>query len=181
MQEFEKWTLDTIRSQGAALSWLEEYRFEWTATIALALESIVNGKTVVLITDHDRKWFETYILRFINKTTASRPFVCVVSIDHIYSYFDEISSSQSLEMIEDMMSISLKNNYFFWYIGKGDDKRADIAKRQDGSLLWLFDEDPLNAFTMRSNDPLLDIKLLQLFSLLDISLNSVLFGEIDVS
>ncbi len=181
MQDFEKWTLDAIRQEDASYNWLEECRFEWTKTLKIALSSILEGRTVVLITDHDRKWFESYILRNINKATNSRPLICVVSIDQFYSHFDEITMQQSLDMLEDMLSASLKDNYFFWYIGKGDDRRTDIAKRKDDSLLWLFDEEPLNAFTMSSYDKQLDIKLLQLFHLFNTSLNHALFGEIDVS
>lgn len=181
MQDFEKWTLDAIRSEDASFSWLEEYRFEWTKTIQVALSLILDGKSAILITDYDREWFGVYIKRFINKTSNARPLICVLDIEQVYSHFDEISDNQSLDMIEDMLNISLQENYFFWYIGKGEDKRADIAKRKDDSLMWLFDEDTLNAFTMQSNDEKLDIKLLQLFHMFDISLNAALFGEINVS
>ena len=44
MQSFEKWTLDTIRSDGASLSWLEEYRFEWTPIVEFAISQILEGK-----------------------------------------------------------------------------------------------------------------------------------------
>ncbi len=84
-----------------------------------------------------------------------------------------------IDMIDDMLSISYKDDYFFWYIGKGEDKRVDIAKRKDNSFLWILDEEFHNAFTMKSYDPQLDIKLLQLFTLFNISLSAVLFGEVD--
>jgi hypothetical protein len=180
MQGFEKWTLDTIRGEDASYSWLEEHRFEWTKTLEIALSLILEGKSIVLITDHDRKWFEHYILRFLNRSANTRPMICIASIDGLYSHFDEITTPQSLDMIEDMLGVSMGERYFFWYIGKGDNKRADIAKRKDDSLLWTFDEDSLNAFTMKSFDPMLDIKLLQLFHLFDLSLNAALFGEVHV-
>ena len=179
MNSFEKWTLDTIRSDGASLSWLEEYRFDWTTIAELAISQIMEGKTIVLITDRERKWFEHYITSTLNKLASDRPIIPVVSIDSLFSSYEEISGGKILDMIEDMLSISYKEDYFFWYIGKGDDKRVDIAKRKDNSFLWILDEDFHNAFTMKSYDPKLDIKLLQLFSLFNLSLNAMLFGEID--
>ena len=58
MQEFAQWSLDTLREEGASLSWLEESRFDWATTTSLALEQILSGKTIVLITDNSRKWLE---------------------------------------------------------------------------------------------------------------------------
>ena len=179
MQSFEKWTLDAIRSDGASLSWLEEYRFEWTTIVELAISQIMEGKTIVLITDRERKWFESYITGSVNKLSTDRPIIPIVSIVSIYTHYDDISGAKMIDMLDDMLSITYKEDYFFWYIGKGEDKRVDIAKRKDNSLLWIFDEDFQNAFTMKSYDSQLDIKLLQLFTLFNLSLNAVLFGEVD--
>ena len=55
--EFAQWSLDAIREEGGSLSWLEEQRFEWTTTTSYALEQILSGKIVILITDEKRKWF----------------------------------------------------------------------------------------------------------------------------
>jgi len=80
MQDFEKWTLDAIRSEDASFSWLEEYRFEWIKTIQVTLSLILSGKTIILITDCDRKWFGAYIKRFINKASNARPLICVLDM-----------------------------------------------------------------------------------------------------
>ena len=45
----------------------------------------------------------------------------------------------------------------------------------------MFDEDFNNAFTLKSYDKTLDIKLLQLYRLFDSSLNATMFGEVDAS
>ena len=179
MQAFIKWTLDTIRDEGAALSWLEESRFEWTATIAQALRQIIAGKTVVIVTDNNREWFAHYIVNSINKTMIERPMISVVRMESIYPTYDN-ASSNALEMLEDMLSLSYKDEYFFWYIGRGNDKASDLPKNHDSSFLWLMDEEYQNAFSMRSYDPLLDIKMLQLYRQFDKSLNAVLFGEVNV-
>ena len=179
MQNFEKWTLDAIRNDGASLSWLEEYRFDWTTIAELAISQVMEGKIIVLITDRERKWFESYIISSLNKLSPDRPIIPIVSMDSIYPHYDEVSGAKMIDMLDDMLSITYKEDYFFWYIGKGEDKRVDIAKRKDNSFLWIFDEDFHNAFTMKSYDSQLDIKLLQLFTLFNISLNAVLFGEVD--
>ena len=181
MSDFAQWSLDAIREEGGSLSWLEEQRFDWTTTASLALEQILNGKTIILITDEKRKWLETYILSSINKASMDRPLLPIVGMDGLYNHYSTINGGEMIDMLEDMISLSYKNDYFFWYIGVGDDKRADIAKRKDNSYLWLFDEDFHNAFTIKSYDSHLDIKLLQLFRLFDSSLNAAMFGEVDVS
>ncbi len=179
--DFAQWSLDTIREEGGSLSWLEEQRFEWTTTTAHALEQILAGKTVILITDGKRRWLENYILTFINDLSLGRPLIPIVGMDSIYTHYNSVSGGEMIDIVDDMISLSYKDNYFFWYIGKGDDKRSDIAKRKDNSYFWLFDEDFNNAFTLKSYDPVLDIKLLQLYRLFNASLNATMFGEVDAS
>jgi len=181
MDEFAQWTLDAIREEGATLSWLEEQRFDWTKSTSYALEQILLGKTIILITDEKRKWFEKYIMTSINSISFDRPPISVISIDSIYPHFNSISGGDMIDMVDDMIAQSYKNAYFFWYVGKGDDKRSDIAKRQDDSYFWIFDEEFNNAFTLKSYDASLDIKLLQLYKLFNASLNAAMFGEVDAS
>jgi len=181
MHDFAQWSLDAIREEGAILSWLEEQRFDWTTTTAHALEQILTGKTMILITDEKRKWLEEYIVSSINGMSLERPPISIVSIDSIFPHYNSISGGEMIDMLDDMISQSYKNDYFFWYIGKGEDKRSDIAKRQDNSYFWIFDEEFHNAFMLKSYDHLLDIKLLQLYRLFNQSLNAAMFGEVDVS
>ena len=181
MLDFAQWSLDAIREEGGALSWLEEQRFEWSKTTALALSHILQGKTIVLITDQKRKWLEHYIVDSMNSASLERPLIPINTIDRIYPHYNQIQGGEMLDMVEDLVELSYKQDYFFWYIGKGDDKRSDIAKRKDESYFWIFDEDFNNAFTMHSYDSQLDIKLLQLYRLFDASLNAAIFGEVDVS
>ena len=181
MVEFAQWSLDTLREEGASLSWLEEKRFDWAASTSLALEQILDGKTIILITDHKRKWLEEYILCSLNTQRQERPLIPIISMDSMYKQYNSVNSGEMIDVVEDMISLSHREDYFFWYIGKGDEKRADIAKRKDNSYFWMFDEDYQNAFNLKSYDKLLDIKLLQLFSLFNSSLNAAMFGEVDVS
>jgi len=163
------------------LHWLEELRFDWTAITAQAINQILQGKTVVLITDHKRKWFEHYIISSINQMTLERPMIPIVSLDAIYPGFDMLSGSDSVQMVEDLLELSYKGDFFFWYIGKGDDIRSDIAKRSNESYLWIMDENFHNALVLRSYDKMIDIKLLQLFRQFDLALSAMLFGEVSAS
>ncbi len=182
LPDFAQWSLDAIRAEGASLSWLEEQRFDWTTTTAQSLEQILTGKTIILITDEKRKWLEHYILSSINAVdNLDRPLLPIVSIDSLYMHYNSVTNSEMIDFLDDMISLSYKDDYFFWYIGDGEDKRCDIAKRRDNSYFWLFDEEFHNAFTLKSYDTLLDIKLLQLYRLFNLSLNAAMFGEVDVS
>ncbi len=181
MPDFAQWSLDAIREEGGSLSWLEEQRFDWTITTSHALEQILEGKTIILITDEKRKWFESYILSSINSELSSRPLIPIISIDSLYTHYNSVNSGEKIDVLDDMISLAYKDNYLFFYIGRGDNKRADIAKRRDNSCFCIFDEDYHNAFKMNSYDSHLDIKLLQLYKLFNASLNAAMFGEVDVS
>lgn len=181
MQEFIKWTLDTIREDGASMSWLEESRFEWTAITAQAIRQILEGKTIILITDHKNKWFEYYITNSLNKPSNDRPMIPLVCLDKIYPQYDDITGGEMIDMLDDLLELSFKGEYFFWYVGQGSDRRADIAKRNDESCMWVLDESFQNALTLRSNDELVDIKLIQLYRLFDKTLSATLFGEVDAN
>jgi hypothetical protein len=43
-----------------------------------------------------------------------------------------------------------------------------------------MDEEVQNSFALRTSDPLLDIKLLQLYKLFDNTLSAALFGDLDL-
>lgn len=179
MQAFEKWTLEAIRSEGTAFNWIEEQRYEWTATMQVTVTQILSGKTMVLVTDRKRKWFQHYIASRLNQLSNDRPMIPLISLDRIYPDFDEMTSGAAMDMLSDMLDLSFSGNYFFWYVGKGNDPRSEIVKRNENSALWLLDEDFGRAMKLRSFDPYLDIKMLQLYHLFERSLNAMLFGEID--
>ena len=179
--DFAQWSLDAIREEDGALSWLEEQRFNWATTSSATIADILEGKTIILITDRKRKWLERYILSSINSDKIDRPILHIVSIDSIYKHYNNINGGEMIDILDDMLSLSYKDNYIFWYIGSGDDRRSDIAKRRDSSYFWIFDEEFHNAFTMKSYDTHLDIKLLQLYRLFNASLNAAMFGEVDVT
>ncbi len=69
MRQFDQWTLDAIRAEGASMSWFEEQRYEWIPQIVSAMDQIMQGHTIVVVTDHERRWFSHYITETINKKT----------------------------------------------------------------------------------------------------------------
>ena len=174
-----QWTLDAIRSDDPMMGWLER-RFDFVPPVQSAVEQIINGSAIVLITDAHRSWLGDYILQKLNAKSAGRPLLPIAKLDHIYPHFTNIESAEDLDMIEDMLALAYGEKYFIWYVGKGDDKRADIAKRSDKSMLWVLDEEVQNSFMLHSFDKLLDIRLLHLYRLFDKTLSGALFGEYEL-
>lgn len=176
----EKWVLEKIREDDPFMGWLEERRFDFVPPVHSSVKQIMEGSTIVLITDSDSKWFARYILQKLNDPTQNRPLIPIVCLESIYPHYDSISSVEHLEMIEDMLSLSYGQKYFFWYVGKGADKKADLAKRNDRSMMWVMDEEIQNSFLLDSFDKILDLKLIHLFRLFDKTLSGALFGDYEL-
>jgi len=180
MQQLLKWTLDSIREEESCFSWMEEYRYEWAPLVKSAVSQILNGKTALIITDESHEWFGKYILNQINILKKNRPLLPFYPLVSSFPNLRAMQSTQDLQLLEDMLDISYPNGYYFWYIGKGDHPCTKIAYRNDESFLWIMDEEVQNSFALRSADPLLDIKLLQLFKLFDTTLSAALFGDLEL-
>lgn len=181
MQEFLNWTIDTIREDKLIGSWLEERKYDWTPLISKSVSNIIDkGQSVLIITDDDRDWFTQYILSNINSPKNQRPLLPFYNFKSFSNQIKNITTENDIELIKDMLSISFPNGYTFWYIGRSQSSKANIAKISKHSLLWIFDEDISNSFSLRSNDEALDMKLLQMFRLYNKTLSSALFAEIDV-
>lgn len=180
MQAYLDWTLKTIRQGGSNLSWMEERRLEWTPLAVSRLENLLNGYTFVLLTDSQRSWFANYILNSINTKTNNRPLLPFISLEAFLPNKDIIKSNQDQdrELLEDMLSLAFPSGYIFFYIGKGNDYRSQIAKRKDDSFLWLLDERVQNSFFLSTQDEDLDVKLIQLFKLMNKTIDALLFAEV---
>ncbi len=179
-KDFSTWTLEQIRAKGSSMSWMEERRFDWVPLVAVAIERLVNARTLLVVTDREREWFARYTLSKLNKFDTQRPLLPIISLGTVFPYMDKISDSEQLEILENMLSLAFPNDYMFFYIGKGSDPRAQIAKSKQDSLMWLFDETAQNSFTLNSKDEELDIKLIQLLTLFDKSIDAILFSEVDI-
>jgi len=179
MQKLLKWTLETIREEDC-FSWMEEHRYEWAPLVKSAVEQILEGKTVLLLTDVHRKWFGKYILENMNDLQKNRPLLPVFPMAKMFPSLGALSSTQDMQLFEDLLELSYPNGYFVWYIGKGSHPFTKLAYRCDDSFLWIMDEEVENSFLLRSSDDMLDIKLLQLYKLFDLTLSEALFGELDL-
>ncbi len=179
MHSFSSWTLEKIRKGGSSLSWMEEKRFEWVPLVASSINRLINAQTFLLITDNDREWFGDYVLAKLNKASFDRPLLPVLSLSAIFPHVDSIKDAEKMALLDDMLSLSFPNGYTYFYIGKADHPRAKIAKSRDDSLTWLFNERAQNSFYMNGEDDLLDIKLIQLITLYDQSIDAILFSEVD--
>jgi len=178
MQQLLKWTLETIREEDC-FSWMEEHRYEWAPLVKSAVDQILEGKSVLVLTDVPRKWFGKYVLEKVNDLQKNRPLLPVFPLVELFPNIGSFSSTQDLQLLEDMLDIAYPNGYFIWYIGKGDHPFTKFAYRCEDSFLWIMDEELENSFLLRGSDEMLDIKLLQLYKLFDKTLSQALFGDLD--
>lgn len=180
MKDYSSWTLDRIRDEGSAMNWMEERRFDWVPLAATAIDRLINAQTFLLITDRKREWFARYILSRLNRYDGERPLLPIVSLGTVFPFIDKLQDEEQMSVLEDMLSLSFPSGYTFFYIGKGSDPRSQIAKRKENSFVWLMDEYKQNSFHLDSKDENLDIKLIQLITLFDKSIDAILFSEVDM-
>ncbi|MBL0686340.1 MAG: HobA family DNA replication regulator [Sulfurospirillum sp.] len=180
MKELLKWTLETIRKDGSIMSWMEEKRFEWVPLVSSMLQNLLSGQTIVIITDFEQEWFGDYALAKLNEGGTNRPMLPFVSIKTFFPNINQLKTKEDIELLEDMLAQSFSNGYTFFYIGKSTDIKMQLAKRHNDSFMWVLDEHLQDSFFLSSRDDLLDIKLIQLFRLLNKSIDVVLFAEISL-
>jgi hypothetical protein len=172
MSNLIDWTLNSIRSEEAMLSWMEERRFDWVPLVNDFMEKIVNGTTIVLVVDKERSWLEQYIVSFINKESKNRPYLPIISKSDL--------GNEDLDVVIDMLDMSFKSDYLFWYIGKASGSKFKLVRKREDSFMFVMDDEIQNSFFLRSKDEYLDIKLINLIRLLDKTVDGVLFGDIDL-
>lgn len=180
MKEILNWTLDTLRSDNAMMSWLEERRYEWTPLVSDVIGHIMNGASIVLVTDSERKWLAKYIMTTLNSPLKNRPLFPIYELDAIFPSLDQMVAGGDMEVACDMFAMSFKDNYIYWYIGKSSHPNATVAKDYRSSFLWMMDDEVQNSFFLRSADELLDLKLLHMVRLFDKTLDAVLVGDIEL-
>ncbi|MEA3490965.1 MAG: HobA family DNA replication regulator [Campylobacterota bacterium] len=180
MQKLLNWTLETIRGDESEFSWMEEYRYDWAPLVQSATAKILDGQTVLILTDDENHWFGDYVTTKINSLHSNRPFLSFYLLRSIFPNFSSVISTQEIELLEDMLDISYPNGYFIWYIGRGDHPYTKFVYRSDENFMWVIDEEVQNSFPLRGSDALRDIKLLQLYKLFDQTINVALFGELDL-
>jgi len=180
MQQLLKWTLDTIREEESCFSWMEEYRYEWAPLVKSAVSQVLDGKSVLIMTDESREWFARYTVSAINDLSKHRPLLPFYHFSDTFPQLQQIQTTEEVQLLEDMLDISYPNGYYIWYIGRGDHPLTKLAYRNHDNYLWVLDEEVQNSFLLRSSDPQLDIKLLQIYKLFDTTLSAALFGDFEL-
>lgn len=172
---FANWTLGLCRKgDDMALSWLEERRFDWCEIAYNFISNvIIKESSIILCTDSKREWFGEYILQNIN-SAKSRPLLPIFYLNSILPRGSELNT----QLIEDMFHIAFKN-HIIWYIGRTDNKLAALAIEQQNNFIWAFDSNLHRGFHLDSSESNADIKLLQLFSVLDKSIDAIMFNELE--
>jgi hypothetical protein len=181
MQSLLDWTLEAIRKEPSDFSWMEEHRYAWIPLIEGVLHRILAGETVLVLTDPRRRWFEQYILDAVNDPQRDRPFLPFQSFHGMFSDVQGLDTHLKITLMEDMLDIAYPQGYFFWYIGKGDHPYTKLAYSKEENFLWLIDKEISGSFPLREGDPLMDIKLLQLYGLFDQSVEAALYGKVELS
>ena len=170
------WTLDAIRSDHQMMSWLEERRLDWVPVASRAVKQLMEGVAVVIITDKEREWFGEYLVTLLNNSNKKRPFLPIFHDKNIVTHL----AKDDGVLVEQMLTVAFNSNCIFWYIGSGTDILSKIPKKTSESFLWIIGEEVQNSFYFRSNDDILDIKLIHLARLFDKTISAVMFGKVSV-
>ncbi|WP_297809626.1 HobA family DNA replication regulator [uncultured Helicobacter sp.] len=180
MQDLSSWTLQVLRYDASHPTWLEERKFEWIPLVKRALQKIFNGESMILITDYDREWFMDYVVSSINKTN-NRPYVPILSINALFPQLDKTHKNETeIPLINDYLDNVFSKKYFFWYVGHNDTMRAKLALNHEDCFLWIFDTHLQNSFTLQSTDSLIDIRLMQMYRIFNLTLEAAIFGRVSL-
>jgi hypothetical protein len=176
--DFSGWTLNAIREEGSSFSWMEELRFNWIPQTKNSISKILNGYSVIIITDNDFDWFSEYILNRLNRIEKNRPFIPIYKLDNLFPSLYHLKDASEFDILSDMLDISFVNGYVFWYIGCGNHKIYEYIEQDKTSLIWRLNQDIEGIFSLNKSDPLIDIKLIQSFKLFERAIDAALIGEI---
>jgi hypothetical protein len=179
VEQFSGWTLNAIRADSPMMTWMEERRFDWVPAAHSAMTHLMRGVSFAVITDREREWFAEYLVNMLNKSETKRPLLPIFNARDLLPHLDRAGSDDA-DLVRNMLSIAFSDRFTFWYIGRGDDVRAQTPKKYADSFLWLMDEEAPNGFFMRSADHLLDVKLMHLARLFDKTIDAVMFGELSL-
>ena len=177
---FNDWTLQAIREEDGCFSWMEELRFNWIPQVQNAIEQILEGSSVIVVTDREFKWFGDYIVDRVNQLSKNRPFIPIYNIDGIFPSAYNLNDASELDFLYDMLDISFVNGYLFWYIGSGEHKHYEYIEQDKNSLIWRLNREIEGLFSLNRNDPQIDTKLIQSFRLFEKALDGALVGEIEL-
>lgn len=176
-----EWMMHALRKEAEninrmPLQWLEIMRNIWTPLVKRAVSFIINGGTFLLCTDSKRTWLQHYILNKLNNITANRPLIPIYALD---SSLMNLVEAKQTEAIKDLLDLSY-SSYALWYIGQSENPLAQFGLELSESFLWVLDLSLEHSFTLQSNDPNLDFKLLQAYRIFEKSLFAGIYGEFEL-
>jgi len=174
------WTKNTVKNDKSLNSWFSERIYEWVPLCDEAISALMQGTPFLVVTDRQRDWFNYYIINNINSIKNNRPFVPVYSLMNFIPYSHKTDKIEHLDMVEDMLDITFKENYRYWYIGSEDSNIYKLVQRKDDSFIWLFDKEAQNTFFLKSYTENLDHQLMSLFKLFNQTITVSMFGEIKI-
>ncbi len=177
---FNDWTLEAIRKEGSPFSWMEEHRFNWIPQVSSSIAKVLDGYSIIVVTDREFRWYGDYIVDKINSIDKNRPFIPIYNIDCLFYGAYKLDNTQELDSLYDMFDISFANGYLFWYIGSGEHKHYEYIEQNKSSIIWRLNNEVEGLFSLRKSDPDVDIKLIQVFKLFDKALDAALIGEIEL-
>lgn len=123
MENISDWLLNTIREdekRGVMSGWIEEKRFLLLPHMVRLITHILQGRSVIVLTDRQHQWFGTYITQHINQHHKGRPFLPVIEITHLRDMIDSNAQGNDMKgfkLISNMLDM-MYGNYKIWYIGK---------------------------------------------------------------
>jgi hypothetical protein len=177
MMDLNRFIIDLIRKN--SIKWMEERRLDFVPLLSEFLVHLVDGKTILVITDEEREWYAEYLINKINNFNEFKPsFIPVFNLIKIVPQIKMARHPEQFDMIEDMLNIAYEE-YIFWYIGK-ETNLLKFARRKDNSFYWIMDNDLSRNFYLKSLDKNLDKKLLDLAFIVNESIKAVIFGEVEI-
>ena len=175
--DLNRFIIDLIRKKN--YKWMEERRLDFVPLLSVFLHQVLDGKSVLIITDEKRKWYGEYLLNKINNFSEFKPqFFPFYILEKLVPQIYLAKHPEDFDMIEDMLNVSFCD-YIFWYIGQ-ERPFLKFARRKPESFFWIMDNDLSKNFYLKSTDTYLDNKLLHLADLVNESLNAAVFGEVDI-
>jgi len=175
--DLNRFVIEIIRKKN--YKWMEERRIEFVPLLSVFLNQVLDGKSVFIITDNNRKWYGKFLLNKINNFNEFKPqFFPFYILEDIVPQITFAKHPEQFDMIEDMLNVSFEE-YIFWYIGQ-EGPLLKFARRKADSFFWIMDNDLSKNFYLKSTDTFLDVKLVNLADIVNESLNAVIFNEVEL-
>lgn len=183
MESIKEWMIRALREEnnnGVMSGWLEEDLHKWVRVVSNTLNALLNGTSFIVLSDTPREWFKSYFLTHINAPSRNRPYVPFLGVEGLELFLGEdIRDQKNIQLASSMLQ-TIFQDYAFFYVGKAEGIKAELAMSHENSFLWLLDVDVQNAFSLNSSNKMLDSRLLQLYRLFDQAISLMIYEKISL-